>query len=51
MNKPEPQKQDLIHQKPEETDNLSKSERPSKDYLDSRRLDPDTLGKKKDKED
>lgn len=43
----EEQKQDLNHQKPEETDNLSKSERPADDYLKSRALDPETLGKSK----
>jgi len=44
----EDQPQDLAHQKPEETNNLNKSERPSDDYLDSRGLDHDTLGKKED---
>lgn len=42
----EEQTQDLVHQKPEETDNLSKSARPDKSYTDSKDLDPDTLGKK-----
>ena len=43
----EDQTQDLSHQKPEETDNLNKSERPADDYLKSRELDADTLGKRK----
>ena len=42
------QQQDLAHQKPEETDNLQKSERPADDYCDSKKLDRDTLGKSKD---
>lgn len=41
------QDQDLKHQKPEETDNLQKSARPAKDYIDSRGLDAETLGKEK----
>ena len=42
----EKQDQDLIKQKPEETDNLQKSERPADDYMASRGLDPETHGKK-----
>jgi hypothetical protein len=38
--------QDLKWQKPEESDNLQKSERPADDYMDSRGLDRDTHGKK-----
>ncbi len=37
---------DLAHQKPEETDNLQKSERPSDDYMDTHELDRETHGKK-----
>jgi len=45
------QDQDLKHQKPEETDNLQKSERPNKDYCKDRGIDQDTQGKeKKDEE-
>lgn len=44
-NKDEEQKQDLAYQKPEETDNLQKSARPSKDYCEDRGLDQDSLGK------
>ena len=40
------QDQDLDYQKPEETDNLQKSERPADDYMDSRGLDHETHGKK-----
>ena len=40
------QTQDLGHHKPEETDNIQKSERPAKDYCDSREIDPETQGKK-----
>lgn len=46
VKKADEQKQDLSHQKPQETDNLQKSERPSKDYCDERGIDPDTHGKK-----
>jgi len=42
----EKQVQDLLHQKPEETDNIQKSERPSDDYMDSRGLDHETHGNK-----
>jgi len=42
----EKQKQDLAHQKPEETDNLQKSARPDRSYCEDRGLDQDTLGKK-----
>lgn len=49
MGEDKEQPQDLLHQKPEETDNLNKSERPADDYLKSRELDPKTLGKKLDK--
>jgi len=41
----EEQDQDLVHQHPEETDNLQKSERPDSDYMKDRGLDPETHGK------
>ena len=41
----EKQDQDLINQKPEETDNLQKSERPDDTYCKSRGIDPETHGK------
>ena len=47
IKKTEDQDQDLAHQKPEETDNLQKSERPAKDYCDERGIDPETHGKNK----
>lgn len=46
--KEKPQEPDLKHQKPEETDNLQKSERPDAEYMKDHELDPDTHGKKKD---
>ena len=45
LKKAEDQKQDLAHQKPEETDNLQKSARPNKDYCQDRGIDQDTQGK------
>jgi len=42
----EKQDQDLINHKPEETDNIQKSERPDDAYMKSRGLDPETQGKK-----
>ena len=46
--KKDSQVQDLGHQKPEETDNLQKSARPSDDYMDSHGLSRETHGKKED---
>ena len=46
--KKEEQAVDLGHQKPEETDNLQKSERPADDYMESRDLDKETHGKKEE---
>jgi hypothetical protein len=45
--KKEEQKQDLTWQKPEETDNLQKSEKPARDYCEDRHIDPETQGKEK----
>lgn len=40
------QLQDLTWQKPGESDNIQKSERPDTDYMKSRDLNPETHGKK-----
>jgi len=48
--KPEQEKempQDLKHHRPEETDELAKSEHPADDFMDSKQLDRETHGKKK----
>ena len=42
------QVQDLTHQKPEETDNLAKSERPDDGFMDSHNMDRETHGKKEE---